>query len=71
MILVIGDILNDSENTHHKFKVDADLFDAKGAKIGTVSGFCDLLPPHQTWRFMATVSDPKVKNVKFASIREN
>jgi hypothetical protein len=71
LLMAVGDINNVSENVHHGLKVDVDLLDATGAKIGTITDYSAELGPHQAWHFVARVTDPKVKGVKFASIKED
>ncbi|HZQ47803.1 MAG TPA: FxLYD domain-containing protein [Verrucomicrobiae bacterium] len=70
-VMAVGDIQNASENLHLGLKVDVDLLDASGAKIGTVTDYSAQLGPRQTWHFVALVTNPKVTSVKFATIKED
>lgn len=70
LILAAGDIQNTSANLYLHIKADADLLDARGVKIGTVSDEINELRPDMTWHFLATVKDPRAKSVRFASLKE-
>jgi hypothetical protein len=69
--IAMGDVQNISGNVHLRVKVDLDLLDAKGVKIGTVSDLITVFNPRTNWRFLATVSNPKATSVRFASIKED
>jgi hypothetical protein len=70
VVVAAGDISNVSLNVYLHIKADADLLDARGVKIGAVSDEINGLPPDKTWRFIATVKDPRAKSVRFASLKE-
>lgn len=69
-ITAVGDISNTSLNTYAHLKATVDLLDARGAKIGSVTDMINGLPPDRTWRFIATVKDPRAKSVRFANVKE-
>lgn len=70
-VMAVGDIENISENVHHGLKVDLDLLDATGAKIGAITDYSTQLGPHQSWHIVGQVTNPKVTSVKFATIKED
>lgn len=70
VVLAAGDIQNISANIYLHIKAEADLLDARGAKIGIVSDEITELPPDKTWHFLATVKDRRAKNVRFVSLKE-
>ncbi|MDB6111178.1 MAG: hypothetical protein JWR69_2928 [Pedosphaera sp.] len=69
--IATGDVQNVSGNVHLRVKVDLDLLDAKGVKIGSVSDLITVFNPRANWRFLAAVSNPKATSVRFASIKED
>ncbi|MDB6016993.1 MAG: hypothetical protein JWR19_1482 [Pedosphaera sp.] len=71
LILAVGKVENISNNVHFGVKVDLDILDVTGAKIGMVSDVIRELKPHAPWEFLATVSNLKAASVCFASIKED
>jgi hypothetical protein len=71
LILAVGDILNDSENVHHGLRADLDILDKNGAKIGSVTDYFTEIGPHQSWHFLATVTETNAMSVRFAAIKED
>ena len=66
-----GKILNDSDNMHFGVKVDLDVLDAAGAKIGSVSDIITQLGPRENWNFIASVTNANAASVRFANIKED
>jgi len=66
-----GKIQNDSDNLHFGVKVDLDVLDASGAKIGAVSDMITQLGPRGNWNFIATVTNANAVTVRFANIKED
>ena len=66
-----GKILNDSDNMHFGVKVDLDVLDAAGAKIGSVSDMITQLGPRDNWNFIAAVTNANAASVRFAAIKED
>ncbi|MDB6068361.1 MAG: hypothetical protein JWR26_4569 [Pedosphaera sp.] len=72
LVIATGDVENISENIHLRVRVDLDVLDAKGAKIGTVSAIAVELRPHSPpWHFLEPVSTRGAASVKFAGIKED
>lgn len=69
--MAVGDVLNDSENTHYRLKLELELVDAMGATVGTVKDDSAVLGPRQSWHVAISVNNPKAKNVKFGSLKED
>jgi hypothetical protein len=69
--LATGDVQNISGNVHLRVRVDLDLLDSKGVKIGSVSDVISVFNARSTWRFLATVANPNATSVRFASIKED
>jgi hypothetical protein len=71
VVMAVGDISNTSLNVYLHVKASADLLDAQGAKIGTVSDEINELLPDKTWHFLVQVKDPRAKSVRFTNLKEN
>ena len=71
LVLAVGDIVNNSENVHLRLRADLDLLDKTGAKIGSISDYATQLGPHQSWHFLATVTETNAYSVRFAGLKED
>jgi hypothetical protein len=71
LILAVGDVQNTSDYIHQRVQVVLDVLDARGVKIGVVSGLINVLQPHASWHFLAKVSSPKAARVRFTAIKED
>lgn len=70
-VMAVGDVLNDSENTHYRVRLELELVDATGATVGTVRDDSAVLGPRQSWHVAIPVKNPKAKNVKLRNIKED
>jgi hypothetical protein len=70
LILAVGEVLNVSQNLHYHVRVNLDLFDAKGTRIGAVTDVNNLIRPGDRWRVLAKVADSRAVAVRLAGIRE-
>ena len=68
--IVSGDIQNESENLHRNIKVELDLHDAQGLKIGSLDAFIKELGPHAIWHVLAKTSEPRAATVRVVGLRE-
>lgn len=72
LVYAVGTLNNDSDYDRYGIRVEVDLFNAKGAKIGTAKDYKDYLAPHQDWQFRALIPEPKaVVKAQLASIKED
>ncbi|HEX3799837.1 MAG TPA: FxLYD domain-containing protein [Verrucomicrobiae bacterium] len=71
LVMAVGDLQNDSEYTRTSIRIDLDLLDKFGKRIGTVSDYFTQLGPHQSGHFLATVNDPLALSVRLAYISED
>ncbi len=71
LVMAVGDIMNVSDNVYYRLRVDLDLLDANGTKIGTVNDYSTELAPNQTWHCLVRVNNPKAVSVRFVGIKEN
>jgi hypothetical protein len=71
LVYAMGVVKNASDHQRFGVKVELDLFDKSGAKIGTASDYCQVLEPKAEWHFKALVIDPKAASAKLAEIKED
>jgi hypothetical protein len=70
LLIGVGDVSNISEYMHFDIKIDLDVLDKNGAKIGTVNDYCSVLAPHGVWHVIATVDKPGAMSVRFGKLSE-
>jgi hypothetical protein len=71
LVYAIGTVNNDSEYDRYGIRVELDLLNGKGAKIGTAKDYKDYIGPHQDWQFRALIPEPKTVKAQLASIKED
>jgi hypothetical protein len=71
LVYAVGTIQNPSSRQRFGVKVELDLLDASGEKIGTATDYRQLLDPGSQWKFKAMVLTPKAASVRLSSIRED
>ncbi len=69
-VYVIGSVKNDSDRQRFGVRVDLDLFDQAGVKVGRTSDYRQTLGPKADWRFKALVLQSKAASAALASIKE-
>lgn len=71
LVYVVGTVRNESARQRFGVKVEFDLLDGSGAKVGTTKDYAAVIEPRGAWRFKALVLDPKpVASARLAAIRE-
>jgi hypothetical protein len=71
LVYASGTITNASDFQRFGIRVELDVFNPKGARIGSAQDYTDLIEPRQEWRFRALLPDPKAASAKIASIKED
>ena len=71
LVYATGTLKNPSNRQRFGVKVELELSDASGRKIGTATDYRQVLEPGAEWQFKALVVDSKAKTVKVASIKED
>jgi hypothetical protein len=59
LVYAVGSVTNGSARQRFGVKVELDLLDAKGRKIGTASDYQAVIEARGQWQFKALVVDPK------------
>ena len=71
LVYAVGTVKNRSGRPRFGVKVELELTDAAGQKIGTASDYRPVLDPGGEWRFKALVVQPKVVSATISSVRED
>jgi hypothetical protein len=71
VVYAVGNIRNELERQRFGVKIDLDLFDGEGVKVGTAKDYLSILEPKREWRFKALVLDKKAVEARLASITED
>ena len=71
LVYAIGTISNLTSRQRFGVKVELDLLDGSGQKIGTARDYQQVIEPNEKWQFRALVMDSKATTAKIASIKED
>jgi len=70
VVYAVGVIKNDSDHQRFGLRIELDLLDTAGLKIGTATDYLAILEPGKDWRFKALVLDAKAVSARLVAIRE-
>jgi len=70
LIYAVGTVRNSSDHERFGVKVDLDVLDHEGDKIGSATDYTQVLEPEKEWKFRALVTDRKAAQAKLADIKE-
>jgi hypothetical protein len=71
LLYAVGRVKNTSGRRRFGIKIDLDLLDAAGQRLGTATDYEQVLEPDAVWRFKALAVDSKATTAKLASIKED
>jgi hypothetical protein len=71
LVYAVGAVSNPSDRQRFGVKVELDLLNAAGEKIGTATDYQQVIEPRGKWQFKALVVDSKASNVRLASVKED
>jgi hypothetical protein len=71
LVYAVGTIANNSDHQRFGVKVEVDIVDAGGKKIGKATDYIQVIEPRGNWRFHALVLEDKASSAKIASIKED
>jgi hypothetical protein len=71
IIYAVGTISNLSPKQRFGMKLELDLLDATGAKVGSARDYQQVIEPNGQWHFKALVVESKATSAKLASIKED
>ena len=66
----IGALINTTNRQRFGIKIELDLLDATGNKIGTATDYQAVIEPNGKWKFKALCVDSNAKSASLASIKE-
>jgi hypothetical protein len=72
LVYAVGTVKNNANKQRFGIKLELDLLNADGQKVGAAKDYQAVLEPGAEWRFKALVVEPKgVVSVKVASLKED
>lgn len=71
LVYAVGTLKNTSNRRRFGVKVELELSDAAGQKLGTASDYRQVLDPGAQWQFKALVMDSKTAAASIAAIKED
>lgn len=71
LVYATGTVKNESDLLRYGVRVELDLLDAAGAKVGTATDYTASMEPRATWRFRALVVERRATSAKLAKITED
>jgi len=70
LVYAVGVLTNSTDRQRFGVKLELDLLDSTGKRLGTARDYQQVIEPKSTWRFKALVVDSKATTAKIASIKE-
>jgi hypothetical protein len=71
LVYAVGVLTNASDRQRFGVKLELELLDSTGKRLGTARDYQQVIEPKSTWRFKALVVDSKAATAKIASIKED
>jgi hypothetical protein len=71
LVYAVGTVTNRAARQRFGVKVELDLFDAAGQKVGSAKDYQGVLEPKGEWHFKALVIESKAASAKIASVKED
>jgi len=70
MIYAVGTVRNTSDHQRFGVKVELNVLDAQGEKLGSATDYTQVMEPGKEWKFKALVTDKKAATAKLIDIKE-
>ena len=71
LVYVTGVLKNESDHQRFGVRVELDLLDAAGTKVGTATDYRQSLEPRASWQFRGIVTDRRAVSAKFVGVKED
>ena len=71
LIYAVGQLDNNSDYQRFGVKIQLDVFNKAGKKLGTAQDYIQVLEPRKSWHFRALLTDSKAATARVASITED
>ncbi|MGP8198847.1 MAG: FxLYD domain-containing protein [Limisphaerales bacterium] len=70
LVYAVGHLRNTSDHQRFGVKVELDVFNAAGGKVGTATDYTPSIDPGKEWKFKAMVTDRAAAAAKLAAVKE-
>lgn len=70
LIYAVGTVSNTSGSQRFGVKVELDVLDGQGEKLGSATDYTQVMEPGKEWKFKALVTDRKAASAKLIDIKE-
>jgi hypothetical protein len=70
LVYAVGTLRNESDHQRLGVRIELDLLDASGKRLGQAKDYVQAIEPHRDWRFRALVMAPRTASVRVAKITE-
>ncbi len=70
LVHAVGTVRNQAPRQRFGVKIELELLDAAGQRVGTAQDYQPVIEPNAEWRFKALVIHSKVVSAKLAAIKE-
>jgi len=70
VVYAVGTLKNQAERQRFGVRVELDLLNKSGEKIGTATDYLPILEPRKDWHFKALVLESKAASAKLATVKE-
>jgi len=71
LVYAVGSLKNATDRQRFGVRIELDLFDAAGQRVGAAKDYQPLIEPGAEWRFKALVVESKAVSAKLASVKED
>lgn len=70
LVYAVGTVTNDSDYQRFGVKVELDVFDAGGKKVGKTQDYIGILEPRRDWQFRALILESHAATAKVSTLKE-
>jgi hypothetical protein len=71
IVYAVGSVKNEADRKRFGVKVELDLLDNAGRKVGEAKDYHQVLEPKEGWEFKALVIEPRATAAKLAAVKED
>ena len=70
LVYAVGTLVNNSDHQRFGVKVELNLLNAQGGRLGNAQDYLAILEPRKSWDFRVLVNEPKAVSATLAAVRE-
>jgi len=71
LVYAVGTLTNPSDRQRFGVRIELDLLDSTGQKVGTTKDYQQVIEPNGQWQFKALVVGSKAATARLASVKED